>query len=230
MPLVTIAALYKRLSRAGLNTAPRALGAHHGRAGLVNFLSGLNEFNALLKRTTLVDELNKGHYGVHITSLKRSRSHTNGSGARLKVTRHTLFINKCLKQTVFSANQVGITGITQHKLTYLHLGRYTHKIGVLGKNSACLGDVDIEALTDIHNKLIELFKQTEVAIKNPTKKEKERLKLIENNISKLIKEYFDVHVKKLQAEGKYQGSVFVDAISVIELSVSKVREIRRILT
>jgi len=67
-------------------------------------------------------------------------------------------------------------------------------------------------------------------IKNPTKKEIEKLRIIENRISKLIKEYFDVHVKKLQTEDSYQGSVFVDAISIIELSVSKVREIRKILT
>ncbi len=91
-------------------------------------------------------------------------------------------------------------------------------------------EVDIEATTDINNKLIELFKQTEIVIKNPTKKEIEKLKMVEISMSKLIKDYFDVHVKKLQAEDSYQGSVFVDAISIIELSVSKIREIRKILT
>ncbi len=91
-------------------------------------------------------------------------------------------------------------------------------------------EVDIEATTDIHNKLIELFKQTEVVIKNPTRKEIEKLKILENKISKLIKEYFDIHVKKLQSEDDYQGSVFVDAVSIVELSVSKIREIRKVLT
>lgn len=91
-------------------------------------------------------------------------------------------------------------------------------------------EVDIEATTDIHNKLIELFKQLEIVIKNPTQRELEKLKIIENKISKLIKEYFDTHVKKLQAEDDYQGSIFVDAVSIIELSVSKVREIRKVLT
>jgi phosphate:Na+ symporter len=91
-------------------------------------------------------------------------------------------------------------------------------------------EVDIEALTDIHNKLIELFKKTEIVIKNPTRRELDTLKMMENKTSKLIKEYFDVHVKKLQSEDEYQGAVFVDAISIIELSVAKVREIRKRLT
>lgn len=89
-------------------------------------------------------------------------------------------------------------------------------------------EVDIEALTDIHNKLIELFKKLEIVIKNPTKRELNKLKNMEDRIYRLVKEYFDIHVKKLQAEDDYQGSVFVDAISIIELAVSKVGEVRRI--
>ncbi len=99
-----------------------------------------------------------------------------------------------------------------------------HKLNIPKK------EVDIEALTDIHTKIVELFKKTEVVIKNPTKKEIAELRTMENKISNLIREYFDEHVQKLQTENDYQGSVFVDAISIIELSVSKVREIRKILS
>ncbi len=91
-------------------------------------------------------------------------------------------------------------------------------------------EVDIESLTDIHNKLIELFTKLEEVVMNPTKKELGQLKLMEDRISRLVKEYFDLHVTKLQAEDEYQGSVFIDAVSIIELSVAKVREIRKIFT
>ncbi len=142
---------------------------------------------------------------------------------------------------------VAIVDLTKKKLSQnnaqqtvklIKISNTVEQIGDLGKDFANVfirmhklnlskKEVDIEALTDIHNKLIELFKKLEVVIKNPTKRERDLLRLMEIKISKSVKEYFDVHVKKLQSEDNYQGSVFVDAISIIELSVSKVREIRK---
>jgi len=45
----------------------------------------------------------------------------------------------------------------------------------------------------------------------------------------MIEEDFDTHVERLQKHNEYNGNIFVDAISVIELSVSKVRDIRKLL-
>lgn len=143
-----------------------------------------------------------------------------------------------------------IVGLTEKKLSkknaqqtvsLVKISNTVEQLGDLGKDFSAVfekmhelnipkREVDIEALTDIHTKMIDLFKKTEVVIKNPTKKEISELRLLENKISNLIREYFDEHVQKLQTENEYQGSVFVDAISIIELSVSKVREIRKILT
>ncbi len=143
-----------------------------------------------------------------------------------------------------------IVGLTKKKLSQknahqtislIKISNTVEQLGDLGKDFSEVfkkmhnlnipkSEVDIEALTDIHNKLIELFKKLEIVIKNPTKKEINGLKSLEDNMSKLIKEYFDSHVEKLQTEENYQGSVFVDAISIIEISVSKVREIRKILS
>ncbi len=45
----------------------------------------------------------------------------------------------------------------------------------------------------------------------------------------MVKQDFDIHVERLQKEDDYDGNIFVDAISIIELTVSKVRDIRKLL-
>jgi phosphate:Na+ symporter len=125
-------------------------------------------------------------------------------------------------------------------IALIKISNTVEQIGDLGKDFADVfykmhksniprKDVDIEALTDIHNKLVELFKKLEEVIKNPTKKELDTLKSMEDKIHKMIREEFDGHVQKLQEHDDYLGNIFVDAISIIELAVSKVREIRRTL-
>lgn len=98
-----------------------------------------------------------------------------------------------------------------------------HNLGLSGD------DLDIEKLTDIHNRLIDLFRDIEKAIQGASEKELLEIKVHEEEIYSMIRGEFDIHVAKLQKEDKYNGNVFVDAISVIELSVSKVRDIRKIL-
>jgi phosphate:Na+ symporter len=98
-----------------------------------------------------------------------------------------------------------------------------HDLGIQKK------DVDIERLTDIHNRLIELFKDIEAVIQNPVEKELLDIKTKEEEIYALIRSEFDIHVNRLQEDDKYNGNIFVDAVSIIELSVSKVRDIRKVL-
>lgn len=98
-----------------------------------------------------------------------------------------------------------------------------HDLGIEGK------DVNIEKLVDIHNRLMELFRIIEKAILGATEQELMDIKLKEEEIYTLIREEFDIHVNKLQKDDRYNGGSFVDAISIIELSVSKVRDIRKLL-
>lgn len=98
-----------------------------------------------------------------------------------------------------------------------------HDLGIEEK------DVNIEKLVDIHNRLMELFRIIEKAILGATEQELMDIKLKEEEIYTLIREEFDIHVNKLQKDDRYNGGSFVDAISIIELSVSKVRDIRKLL-
>lgn len=90
-------------------------------------------------------------------------------------------------------------------------------------------DMNIETVTDIYNRLMELFRETERVLQNPVEKDLQNIKIKEEEIYAQIRDEFDNHVHKLQQGEEYNGNVFVDAISIIELSVSKVRDIRKIL-
>ncbi len=90
-------------------------------------------------------------------------------------------------------------------------------------------DVNIEKLTDIYNKLIRLFREIEKRIVDPKENELQAIKPKEEEIYAQIRQEFDTHVHKLQQDDEYNGSIFVDAVSIIELSVSKVRDIRKLL-
>ena len=90
-------------------------------------------------------------------------------------------------------------------------------------------DMNIEKLTDIYNELIRLFRDIEQRIVDPKEDELQALKPKEEAIYAQIREEFDAHVHKLQENEEYNGSIFVDAVSIIELSVSKVRDIRKLL-
>jgi phosphate:Na+ symporter len=90
-------------------------------------------------------------------------------------------------------------------------------------------DVNIEKLTDIYNELIRLFREIEQRIVDPKEDELQAIKPREEEIYAQIRQEFDSHVHKLQENEDYNGSIFVDAVSIIELSVSKVRDIRKLL-
>jgi len=87
----------------------------------------------------------------------------------------------------------------------------------------------IEKLEYIFDMLMNLFTQIEKSIMSPKENELINIKKREEEIYAVIRKEFDVHVQKLQEDSKYDGSVFVDAVSIIELSVSKLRDIRKLL-
>jgi phosphate:Na+ symporter len=98
-----------------------------------------------------------------------------------------------------------------------------HKLGInpIGLN--------IERLTGIHSKLILLFREIKRDVLDPKEEHLLAVKQMEEEIYQMIREEFDLHVSKLQMVKEYDGNIFVDAVSIIELSVSKVRDIRKIL-
>ena len=98
-----------------------------------------------------------------------------------------------------------------------------HKLGI---NPIGL---DIERLTGIHSKLILLFREIKRDVLEPKEDHLLEIKQMEEEIYQMIREEFDLHVSKLQNVKEYDGNIFVDAVSIIELSVSKVRDIRKIL-
>lgn len=98
-----------------------------------------------------------------------------------------------------------------------------HKFGVNPKS------VGIERLTNVHNRLILLFREIEKSIVESDEKHLLEIKGMEEEIYEMIRNEFDRHVSRLQGEDKYEGSIFVDAVSIIESSVSKVRDIRKLL-
>lgn len=128
----------------------------------------------------------------------------------------------------------------QRTVTLVKISNTIEQLGDLGKDFSQIfervhdlgieeKDVNIEKLVDIHNRLMELFRIIEKAILEATEQELMDIKLKEEEIYALIREEFDTHVNKLQKNDKYNGGSFVDAISIIELSVSKVRDIRKLL-
>jgi len=87
----------------------------------------------------------------------------------------------------------------------------------------------IEKLENIFDMLINLLTQVEKSVMLPKEKELINIKKREEEIYAVIRNEFDIHVQKLQEDSHYDGSVFVDAVSIIELSVSKLRDIRKLL-
>lgn len=145
------------------------------------------------------------------------------SASILKLTKSVLS-KEYAKQTVMlvkisnTIEQVGDLG-TDLSEVFVNM----HKLGLKKE------DVNIEKLNSIYNKLIELFRYIEKEISSCSENELINVKAKEEEIYGLIREEYEIHVKRLQSDADYDGSVFVDAMSIIELSVSKVRDIRKLL-
>lgn len=90
-------------------------------------------------------------------------------------------------------------------------------------------DVCVEQLSVLHSKYLDLLRDVIPLILEPSGEKIEGIKRMELEMTSLIKENFDIHVKKLQQEDDYNGNVFVDAISILELATAKVRSIRKLM-
>lgn len=128
----------------------------------------------------------------------------------------------------------------QETVTLIKISNTIEQLGDLGKDFSKIfqrvhdfgieeKDVNIEKLKGIHDRLIELFIVIKKAVLGCTKQELADIKEKEEEIYAQIRKEYDTHVDKLQEDSKYSGGIFVDAISIIELSVSKIRDIRKLL-
>ncbi len=90
-------------------------------------------------------------------------------------------------------------------------------------------DVCIEDLTLLNGEYLNLLKQVIPLILEPSDEKIKGLRSKEIELTGHIEQHFDNHVTKLQEEEDYNGNVFVDALSILELSTSKVREIRKLI-
>lgn len=99
----------------------------------------------------------------------------------------------------------------------------------LHKRGISKDDVQIEKITEMFNKLMVLFDLIKEQVLSPKEKELVKVKEKEEEIYFVVNSAFNSHVQKLQEEGKYHGNTFVDSVSIIEASVSKLRDIRKLL-
>ncbi len=99
----------------------------------------------------------------------------------------------------------------------------------LHKRGISKDDVQIEKITEMFNKLMVLFDLIKQQVLSPKEKELVKVKEKEEEIYSIVNSAFNSHVQKLQEEGKYHGNTFVDTVSIIEASVSKLRDIRKLL-
>ncbi len=90
-------------------------------------------------------------------------------------------------------------------------------------------DVCIDELNSLHSEYLELLKYVVPLILEPSEEKIKEIRKMEIELVSHIQEQFDIHVNKLQQEGDYNGNVFVDAVSIIELATSKVRTIRKLM-
>ena len=74
-----------------------------------------------------------------------------------------------------------------------------------------------------------LFEKIKKQISNPTMKKLESIKIDEEKMYAVIRSEFDNHVKQLQVSDGYSGDSFVEVVSIMEASVSKLRDIRKLL-
>ena len=89
--------------------------------------------------------------------------------------------------------------------------------------------VDISSICQIEKEFEVLLDMLKTVIQKDGKKNIEALKDYETKVHRNIEKHLDKHINKILEKEGYIGSIFVDSISILELSVAKVREIRKIL-
>lgn len=129
---------------------------------------------------------------------------------------------------------------TKHAIALIKISNNVEKLADLGEELSKTflrmhrfginpTECDIEKITIIDNKLINLFQKVQECILKPDKIKLREIKDLEEELFEMISKDFDSHVCKLQDDENYNGTIFVEAITIIELSISKVQNIRRVL-
>ena len=93
----------------------------------------------------------------------------------------------------------------------------------------CEEQMHITKVVEMFNMLMSLFEKIKKQISNPTMKKLESIKVDEEKMYAVIRSEFDNHVKQLQVSDGYSGDSFVEVVSIMEASVSKLRDIRKLL-
>lgn len=89
--------------------------------------------------------------------------------------------------------------------------------------------VNINSIYELEKQFQYLLKLLKITISNTNSENIVKLKNHETKIVNNIQKNLDIHISKILEKEGYIGSVFVDALSILELSIAKVREIRKIL-
>ena len=106
---------------------------------------------------------------------------------------------------------------------------FGHIFKRMHNSSISADEIPLGRLTDLYDKLMALLDEMKVQIKKPNETDLKNLKDLEEEIYEITREEYDMHVHRLQNNTNYDGNVFVDAVSVIEVSTSKIRDIRKLL-
>ncbi len=150
------------------------------------------------------------------------------------------FLDDEITKNIISLSRFKLNrNIAQETVILVKISNTIEQLGDLGSDFSALfqrmhrcGSADgvhIRKLTHIFDMLMNLFVEIEKEILKPKEKDLINIKKKEEEIYHIIRNEFDIHVRRLQEEPGYDGNTFVDAVSIIELSVSKLRDIRKLL-
>lgn len=109
------------------------------------------------------------------------------------------------------------------------LGMDFSRVFVRVHKMQCEEQMHITKVVEMFNMLMSLFEKIKKQISNPTMKKLESIKIDEEKMYAVIRSEFDNHVKQLQVSDGYSGDSFVEVVSIMEASVSKLRDIRKLL-
>lgn len=109
------------------------------------------------------------------------------------------------------------------------LGKDFSKVFVRVHRMQSEEQMHIARVVEMFNMLMSLFEKIKKEIPNPSKNRLERIKVDEERMYAVIRSEFDNHVKQLQVSEEYSGDSFVEVVSIMEASVSKLRDIRKLL-
>lgn len=126
----------------------------------------------------------------------------------------------------------------QKGVLLVQMSNAIEQLGDLGEDLSILSKRNFERGTHIEFELIESvnhvfleFKKNNTLIKNnyPVLNEKtiQNIKKREKTITQTINKKYEQHLQKLNKNKKYQGSIFVEAIAILESASSKQRDIRK---